>query len=152
MSVEFIVLAAVTAVWLIALTVAIVFQKKFFNTLIKNTGEKDLKKILEKLFKYQEDSKKAFKKIEGELKNLESDGKLHVQKVGLIRFNPFQETGGDHSFSLAVLNGENSGIILTGLHTRERTRMYIKPVEKGKAGIELSAEEKKAINTALKSK
>jgi hypothetical protein len=65
--------------------------------------------------------------------------------VGLIRFNPFNEIGGDHSFSLAILDGGDNGIIITGLHTRDRTRIYAKQVNKGKSDLELSTEEQKAL-------
>ena len=65
----------------------------------------------------------------------------------MVRFNPFSEMGGDHSFSVALLDGHDTGIIITGLHTRERTRVYIKPVNKGKSEYDLSKEELKALTS-----
>ena len=76
---------------------------------------------------------------------VEADGKLHVQKIGLVRFNPFRELGSDHSFSLAILDGEDSGTIITSLHTRDRTRVYMKAIKNGKSDADLSEEEKKAL-------
>jgi len=142
----------VFAVWLVAITVAFFLHKRFLNRLVKEVGEKDLKKILGKLLKNQKQTEKALKEIGKELKYLVEDGKLHVQKIGIVRFNPFREIGGDHSFSMAVLDGGNTGVILTGLHTRERTRIYVKAVNKGKAERDLSDEEKKAIDRAIKGK
>lgn len=75
---------------------------------------------------------------------------MNVQKIGLVRFNPFNETGGDHSFSLALLDGNGNGFVMTGLHTRERTRLYIKPIRNLKSEYELSQEEQKAIKEALR--
>lgn len=93
-------------------------------------------------------AKKGFTEVKRRLDSLEAGGLLHVQKVGLVRFNPFRELGGDHSFSLAMLDGQDSGIVITGLHTRDRTRVYIKEIKKGKAALELSNEERKAFNEA----
>ena len=71
-------------------------------------------------------------------------------RLGLVRFNPFNETGGDNSFVLCFLDDKLNGVLLTGLHTREKTRMYAKKVRNGKAEHELSKEESKAIEEALK--
>jgi len=76
----------------------------------------------------------------------------HFQKLGLIRFNPFNETGGNNSFSLVLLDGKNNGWVMTGLHTRERTRLYVKPIKNLKSEYELSDEEKKALEKAVKTK
>jgi hypothetical protein len=69
-----------------------------------------------------------------------------------VRFNPFKELGGDHSFSLAILDSHDSGIVITSLHTRDRTRVYMKDIKKGKSESELSAEEKSALTSAEKSR
>jgi len=58
---------------------------------------------------------------------------------------------GDHSFSLALLDGKDTGVVITGLHTRERTRVYMKAIKAGKGEHELSEDEKKALAKALKS-
>lgn len=72
-----------------------------------------------------------------------------VHKVGVVRFNPFKDLGGDQSFSVALLDGENSGVVFSSLHTREGNRTYAKPVEKGKAvKYPLTGEEQEAIKKA----
>ncbi len=74
-----------------------------------------------------------------------------IQKVAIIRFNPFDDLGGDQSFSLAMLNSDNDGIVLTSLHNRDNTRVYAKPVKSAKGdNITLSQEEKNAILKAIK--
>ncbi len=67
----------------------------------------------------------------------------------MTKFNPFNESGGDHSFSLALLDGEKNGIIITSLHTRERTRMYVKEIFGGKSKSELSSEELESLRQCL---
>jgi hypothetical protein len=72
-----------------------------------------------------------------------------VHKVGVVRFNPFKDLGGDQSFSIALLDGENNGVVVSSLHTREGNRVYAKPVELGKAVKHpLTEEEQEAIKKA----
>lgn len=106
-----------------------------------------LKKVLESEVKNKNDIKEIFK-IVNELSEKET---LHIQKLGLVRFNPFRELGGDHSFSLALMDGKDTGVIITGLHTRERTRVYVKNIYKGKSKLDLSSEERKVLQETLKS-
>lgn len=76
-------------------------------------------------------------------------GQKSIHKVGIIRFNPFKDIGGDQSFALALLDGKNSGIVVSSLHTREGTRIYSKPIIKGESEkYTLTEEEKEAIKTA----
>ncbi|EKE04846.1 MAG: hypothetical protein ACD_19C00429G0006 [uncultured bacterium] len=91
---------------------------------------------------------KEIKNIWTEILNIKDVSRLNIQRVGLVKFNPFDETGGDHSFSLALLDGNKNGIIITSLHTRERTRLYLKEVFSGKVNIKLSKEEQKALKIA----
>ena len=76
-----------------------------------------------------------------------------VHKVGIVRFNPFKDIGGDQSFALALLDGKNSGLVISSLHTREGTRIYSKPVTKGESKkYTLTEEEKSAISAAIAEK
>lgn len=111
----------------------------------------DLKKVLEKIFDQEAENRKEISSLGKRINYLEEDSKLHVQKIGLTRFNPFRELGGDHSFSLAILDAEDSGIIITSLHTRDRTRVYMKDIKKGKSSSELSVDEEKALSSAQRS-
>ena len=80
---------------------------------------------------------------------LEKDGLLHIQKVGLLRFNPFKDTGGDQSFILSLVDGKDTGVVISGLYSRSGTRWYAKRVVSGKGvDYELSEEEKKSLKEA----
>lgn len=140
----------IVGLWLLGLSVGLILVLKFFNQLVKKTKKGDLKKVLEKVLATEVENKKTIKMLGKEIDKLQDEGQFHVQKVGLIRFNPFQETGGDHSFSIALLDGKDTGVVLTGLHTRERTRVYAKAINRGKSEHELSNEEKKAFTKAKK--
>ncbi|MEW9107481.1 DUF4446 family protein, partial [Paenibacillus sp.] len=68
--------------------------------------------------------------------------------VGIQRYNAFAERGSDLSFSIAWLNEEQDGVVITSIHGREHSYVYAKPVEKGQSTYSLSPEEKKAIEIA----
>ena len=79
---------------------------------------------------------------------LEANGRKAVQRVGLVRFNPFEETGGNQSFALALLDAAGDGWVLSSLHARSGTRVYAKAITAGRADAGLSAEETAAIAQA----
>jgi hypothetical protein len=137
-------------IWLLIISIFLFRIVALFNKLTKGVEVTDLKKVLEKVLAEGEITSKKIDEIVKRIDYLEEDGKLHVQKVGLVRFNPFKELGGDHSFSLAILDAQDSGIVITSLHTRDRTRVYMKDIMKGKSDTELSVEEKKALSNAQK--
>lgn len=72
-----------------------------------------------------------------------------VRHIGLVRFSPFHDTGGDQSFTLALLDGRADGVVITALHSRSDSRLYAKPVERGKSSYSLTPEEIDAIDRAL---
>jgi len=71
------------------------------------------------------------------------DGSVH--RVGVVRFNPFTDAGGDQSFAVALLDGHDDGVVFSGLHSRTSTRVYAKPVTGGTSTYNLSQEEQEAI-------
>jgi hypothetical protein len=72
-------------------------------------------------------------------------------KINILRFNPFENMGGDQSFILTLLNHDNNGVVLTSLHNRDLTRIYAKPIKNGQGdNITLSKEEKLAIVKTIK--
>jgi len=80
---------------------------------------------------------------------LEANGRKAVQRVGLVRFNPFEETGGNQSFALALMDANGDGLVISSLHARAGTRLYAKSVVGGKSDAALSAEESEALQIAL---
>lgn len=74
--------------------------------------------------------------------------KSNIQKVGLIRYNPFDEMGGNLCFALALLDGSDNGVVLNGIHSRTGSFTYAKPIELGVSTYMLSDEEIKAVEMA----
>jgi hypothetical protein len=139
--------------WLIATTVYLLRLKKNYLTLTEGVNKKTLDVILTNLVHDQQKTKEDIAKLVARCDKIEKDEKYHIQKIGLLRFNPFKDTGGDQSFILALVDAHDTGIIITALYSRSGTRWYTKPVLKGK-GVEhqLSDEEKKALQMAAELK
>lgn len=143
---------AIIFVWLVALSVFFWRILNHYNSLTSGTNAKGLKTILEELLKEAEVNKKDIDYLKQYSAKLEKEGLLHIQKVGLVRFNPFKDTGGDQSFIISLIDGKDTGVIISGLYSRTGTRWYAKKIIEGK-GVEheLSDEEKRALKEAKES-
>jgi len=81
-------------------------------------------------------------------RRLEKSGYFSLQHLGVVRYNPFQDTGGDQSFAIALVDGHGNGVVLSSLHARDVTRVYAKPLNKWESTYSLTDEEKQAIALA----
>ena len=116
-----------------------------FNFFKKTKKEpKNLKEISDQFRNLEENLEKVIKEIE----NLKEENKFSIQKIGIVRFNPFSEVGSNQSFSIALLDGNDNGAVITSLYTREGNRVYGKPVNNGLSKYSLSKEEKQALEEA----
>ena len=145
------IIAFIILAWLLIITVLLIRIFTRYYKLTKGATKEDLGAVLEKLIKENKLKNKEVKELLSRLEETEKEVAGHIQKVGLVRFNPFTDMGGNQSFALAVLDGKDSGIVISGLHSRDSTRLYAKLVKKGKpVKLEFSKEEKEAINKAQK--
>lgn len=135
--------------WLSGLTFVFYRLLSHYRKVAKKAHEGDLVKALENLFAKEESNSLEVKRLREEVIEIKKDAVYSVQKIGITRFNPFGETGGDQSFSVCLLNGNDDGFILTALHTRDRTRVYTKSIVGGESKTELSHEEQKVLKNAL---
>ena len=136
-------------VWIGILTVFVVRMISHYNVLTKGITAKTMQEVLSVLLTKQEATTKAIKGVQESLHALEIDGQFHLQRIGVIRFNPFSDTGGSQSFTIAILDGKDNGIIMTSLYARTGNRWYIKHIKEGSCpDVELSKEELSAIKKA----
>lgn len=143
------IVGAIFFVWLVVLTVFLWKYLSHYNNLTNGVSEKSLKEILEQLLVNLDKSKKELDSLKVYCSKLQKDGLLHIQKVGLVRYNPFKDTGGDQSFVLSLIDGNDTGVVISGLYSRSGTRWYAKRVVEGKGvDYDLSEEEKKALKEA----
>lgn len=80
---------------------------------------------------------------------LEARSRGSLQHIGLVRFNPFEDTGSDQSFAIALLDDRRDGVVISSLHGRTNTRIFAKPVAAGSSSHNLSDEEAEAIRIAV---
>jgi hypothetical protein len=90
------------------------------------------------------------KDIEYQLNTIKRNMYYCVQKVGIVRYNAFDDVGSDLCFSIALLDNNDDGIVISSLYARDSSSTYAKPVLRGKSKYALSAEEIKAIDDARK--
>jgi hypothetical protein len=122
-------------------------NKNMLNFFKKKEKEpKNLKEVLKQFNDLQDN----FEKLSFEFEELKKEHNFSIQKVGIIRFNPFSDVGGDQSFSIALLDGNDNGLVITSFYTRDGNRVYGKPIKRGISKYALSKEEVKAINQAKK--
>ncbi|MGB9911375.1 MAG: DUF4446 family protein [Microgenomates group bacterium] len=140
-------------IWLVFLTFFLFKTVNHYKKLTEGVEKKDLKSVLEKILSNLKYDSQRINEVIKTLNRLEKENLKNIQKIGLVRFNPFADTGGNQSFSLALLDGEDNGLVISSLHSREITRIYAKPVKNGKGvNYQLSTEEMEAIKNARKIK
>ena len=80
---------------------------------------------------------------------LETRSQRSLQHIGMVRYNPFDDTGSDQSFAIALLDDRRDGVVISSLHGRSNTRIFAKPVADGSSAHNLSDEEAEAIRIAV---
>ena len=120
------------------------FMKKLGNG--KNL-EQDLKNLMYKVDRVE----KQNVEITSFCNSLEEDLSKCIQKVGIVRYSAFKDTGSDLSFAVALLDENNDGVVFNGIYSREMSNIYAKPVDKGNSKYTLSEEEVEAIKKAVDS-
>lgn len=139
-------LIVAVVVWNLGLSYLIWKDRGFLRSLFPRTKEREIRQRFEELLG---DVAGFEKKLEGLSEDLSRENRLsqkHIQGVAFVRYNPYDEVGGDQSFSIALLDSLGDGIVVTSLHTRSGTRVFAKPVSKGEEnGYEFSKEEREVI-------
>lgn len=134
------------------LVLYLVNLKKRFDLLFEDKKTKNLKEIflnqVEKIKKHELE----FKELTEKIKKLEKTSEISFQKIGIIRFNPFNDIGGNQSFAIALLDSQNNGFVISSLFIKEGSRIYAKTIKNGKSDHPLSKEEKKALERATTAK
>ena len=122
--------------------------KKFLEKLGNgNNIEEDLETYMYRVEKVE----KQNAEIANYVKTLDEDLTRCIQKVGIVRYNAFKDTGSDLSFTLALLDEHNDGVVLNGIYSREMSNIYAKPVKNGESSYTMSEEEKLAVQKAINS-
>ncbi len=139
------------AAWLSS-TLKIKKMSNKYKAFIKGSEKNNLEVMLMEHLQGNEKTQQILKKQQEEIRNLEKKTANCVQKVYTKRYNAFDNTGSDLSYSTVLLDGENSGLLLTGIYGRDYAASYAKPIHKGSARQALSMEENEALKAAINQK
>jgi len=153
----YIIIAMAIVIALLFIMVIVAFRslsrvEKRFKKMMRGMNNNNLEEVvLGYLDKVDEANKNSLEAIKlGEL--LERKFKKSVQKVAVIRYKAFEDVGSDLSFSIALLDDNNDGVVLTGIYGRNESTAYAKPIDKGISRYDLSEEEITALNKAINNK
>ena len=156
-SFELLIIAAVNfALIFILLIIAISNRSKVkrlkarYEKFMKGLSDRNIEQLIDDCIESVNDVKQKNRDIENQINKIERNLIHCIQKIGVVRFNAFDNVGSDLSFSVALLDCNDNGIVLSGLYARDSSATYAKPVEGGKSTYPLSVEEIKAIDIARK--
>jgi hypothetical protein len=139
----------IVLIWLAVLSYYTYRAHRGYSILVRENEKGDLADFIGKIIGKLEMNRVSIEELKKGLEELHFKTLLNVQKVGILRYNPFENTGGDQSFVMAILDGKDNGVVLSSLHTRGLTRWFAKNVVGGKGeDFELSKEELEAIKKA----
>ncbi len=123
-----------------------------YKKVTRGTNNVNLEQLIERVLTKQSAAEASVKDLADRQVVMQKKTIEYFQKSTLIRFNPFEDAGGDQSFVAALLDGRDSGFIISSLHSRSGTRVYAKAVTSGKSTYSLTREEKEALDRATRAK
>ena len=127
-------------------------NKKYINFMKKIGHGNNIDEMLKVYLQEVAEIKKDNNEIKAYYTKLDNDISASIQKVGLVRYNAFQNVGSDLSFAVALLDRQNNGVVLNGLYGSESSNIYAKPIKNGQSAYQLSEEEKEALEIASQEK
>lgn len=138
----------VLGIWLIVVSVRLKKLRKQYTAVMGNSGVANIEDVIVELKSNIAEQQQKTNRLQEQLAAVQSTIPTQKNKVGLHRYSTFNDGGSDFSFSLALVNDQKDGIVLSGIHSRESTYLYAKTIEKAESAYPLTEEEKKAINEA----
>ncbi|MHB0858956.1 MAG: DUF4446 family protein [Anaerolineae bacterium] len=123
-----------------------------YSNLLTGVDGANLEQVLNQHLDITRRSSKLALSTAANLEEIEARLRMAIQHVGVVRFNPFADTGGDLSFALAVADADGYGFVLSSLHGRGDARAYIKPLSNWSSSYALSDEELQAVSSARQSR
>ncbi len=144
-----IVLVVITIINILMLTKT---NKKYIKFMKQLGNGSNLDEMLKDYLRDVKEIKRDNSEIKAYYTKLDSDIASCIQKVGLVRYNAFRDVGSDLSFAIALLDGNDTGVVLNGLYGSDSSNIYAKPVKNGVSTYQLSEEEKYALEIAEQNK
>lgn len=142
----------VLLVWIGTLEYRLLRMTRTLRTLFMGRTGADLEQVLREFMERMDRTDDKINEYHQRASQIEQRAPYNITHVGVVRFNPFDDKGGDQSFAVAFLDGHNDGVVFTGLHSRADVRVYAKPIVGGTSTYPLTNEEAEAINRSLNKK
>lgn len=143
------VVMAALVVWMLTIQRRVSRARQDYRALLAGTEGGDLEAVLQAQLAELRRIAAQVESLTGRVERLEKALPGALQRVGVVRFNPFSDTGSDQSFAIALLDEGGDGVVLSGLYARGGIRVYAKPVDGGHSEYTLSTEEEQAIAQAM---
>ena len=115
-------------------------NKRYREFMLKLGKGKNIEEDLENYIYRVEKVEKQNSDLQLVCKEISNQMSGCIQKIGIVRYNAFKDTGSDLSFALALLDENNTGVVMNGIYSREMSNIYAKPVENGKSSYTISAD------------
>ncbi|MFF2889200.1 DUF4446 family protein [Paenibacillus sp. NPDC057967] len=122
--------------------------RKQYLAVMGETGVTNIEEVIVDLKNELDEQREQVDRLQNELRSVQTALPQMKTKLGIHRYNAFSDGGSDLSFSIAIVNEEKDGAVFSGLHGRDSTYVYAKPVEKGESPYPLTPEERKAMQEA----
>ena len=119
-----------------------------YGTLLDYFGEGESRDLLAELTALIRNIERDNRMTENDIAQLYAMLELCIQKVAIVRYNAFHNVGSDQSFSVALLDKRDNGVVISGIFGRDASTSYAKPVRSGASDYALTDEEERAIETA----
>ncbi|MCC7165842.1 MAG: DUF4446 family protein [Anaerolineae bacterium] len=145
-------MVGVLVAWIGSIEYRMMRQNRTLRALFSGRTGADLEQVLREYMERMDRTDQTIKEFNQRATRIEQQVPFTVSHVGVVRFNPFADKGGDQSFAVAFLDDHHDGVVFTGLHSRADVRVYAKPIVGGVSTYPLTDEESEAIGRALTKK
>lgn len=148
--IQFFLIIVLIAIVVVLIVKSVNLQRRY-KLFMRGSSAESLEEAIAKLFEDNHKIKKVVNANRGDIRQLYRNMTKTIQKVGVVKYDAYQQMGGLLSFSLALLDEYNTGIILNSVHTSDGCYTYTKQIIEGKCEIELGNEERQALEKAMES-
>lgn len=138
-------LLVIAFIWIFQLQVSFSKMARHYRSLTSGVETGNLEQILDTHLGHLYNTSSKVDELLASYHLLDEMQRRSIQRVGIVRFNPFNDTGGDQSFAIALLNGLGDGLVISSLYSRTGNRIYAKSILQGRSKYPLTAEEEQAI-------
>ena len=142
------ILIYIVAFFVIVLIVWMSLIEHRLKKIFTGTKTRNLEEVMVQINKDIKEIKQNQEEINNHLKKVDERLNKSIRNIETIRFNPFESSGNNQSFAMALLNDEGNGVVISSLYARDRMSMFAKPIKNNKSDFELSTEEKEVLNKA----